>query len=94
MLRLALIENLRRVGARIIAHRMGRDLADFWADQMTRDRAERSEEPDPGDRGHGAVQPAHEQFLRRGTRAPAAGPERGAGDAAHLDRAAARPSSA
>jgi cellobiose phosphorylase len=35
MLRLALIENLRRAGTRIIAHRMGRDLADFWADQMT-----------------------------------------------------------
>jgi cellobiose phosphorylase len=35
MLRLALIENLRRVGSRIIAHRMGRDLADFWSDQMT-----------------------------------------------------------
>ena len=35
MLRLALIENLRRAGTRIIAHRIGRDLADFWADQMT-----------------------------------------------------------
>jgi cellobiose phosphorylase len=35
MLRLALIENLRRVGSRIIAHRMGRDLADYWAGQMT-----------------------------------------------------------
>ena len=35
MLRLALIENLRRVGSRLIAHRLGRDLADFWADQMT-----------------------------------------------------------
>ncbi len=35
MLRLALIENLRRAGSRIIAHRMGRDLADFWAERMT-----------------------------------------------------------
>ena len=35
MLRLALIENLRRVGTRIISHRMGQDLADFWAGQMT-----------------------------------------------------------
>src|SRR4029077_1577920 len=34
MLRLALIENLRRVATRIISHRMGRDLADFWASQM------------------------------------------------------------
>jgi cellobiose phosphorylase len=35
MLRLALIENLRRVGTRIIAHRLGRELADFWAGEMT-----------------------------------------------------------
>src|SRR5512135_59031 len=34
MLRLALLENLRRVGTHIIAHRMGRDLADFWTDRM------------------------------------------------------------
>jgi len=35
MLRLALIENLRRVATSIISHRMGRDLADFWAERMT-----------------------------------------------------------
>ena len=34
MLRLALIENLRRVAARIAAGTFDRDLADFWADQM------------------------------------------------------------
>ncbi len=34
MLRLALIENLRRVGARVEASTMDRDLADSWADQM------------------------------------------------------------
>ncbi|MGH8754474.1 MAG: cyclic beta 1-2 glucan synthetase, partial [Burkholderiales bacterium] len=34
MLRLALIENLRRVAARIAAGTMDRDLADSWADQM------------------------------------------------------------
>jgi len=34
MLRLALIENLRRVGARIAADRIDRNRADFWADQM------------------------------------------------------------
>jgi cellobiose phosphorylase len=34
MLRLALIENLRRVGARITAHTLDRDRADSWADQM------------------------------------------------------------
>ncbi|MBI5076360.1 MAG: cyclic beta 1-2 glucan synthetase [Nitrospirae bacterium] len=35
MLRLALIENLRRVAARIAADRTTRNLADYWADQMT-----------------------------------------------------------
>jgi cyclic beta-1,2-glucan synthetase len=35
MLRLALIENLRRVAARIAADRIDRNLADYWADQMT-----------------------------------------------------------
>jgi cyclic beta-1,2-glucan synthetase len=34
MLRLALIENLRRVGARVAASTMDRDRADAWADQM------------------------------------------------------------
>ncbi len=34
MLRLALIENLRRVSARITAARIDRNLADSWADQM------------------------------------------------------------
>ncbi len=34
MLRLALIENLRRVAARSAAGRIDRNLADFWADQM------------------------------------------------------------
>src|SRR5208337_1422481 len=35
MLRLALIENLRRVGTRIAADRIDRNHADYWADQMT-----------------------------------------------------------
>ncbi|MFZ4876193.1 GH36-type glycosyl hydrolase domain-containing protein [Janthinobacterium sp. Mn2066] len=35
MLRLALIENLRRVAARVADDRMQRDLANTWADQMT-----------------------------------------------------------
>ncbi len=34
MLRLALIENLRRIAARIAAGRIDQDLADFWANQM------------------------------------------------------------
>ncbi|CAN7228676.1 GH36-type glycosyl hydrolase domain-containing protein [Duganella sp. LjRoot269] len=35
MLRLALIENLRRVAARVADNRIHRDLANSWADQMT-----------------------------------------------------------
>jgi cyclic beta-1,2-glucan synthetase len=35
MLRLALIENLRRVAVRIAAHRIDRNLAEYWADKMT-----------------------------------------------------------
>ena len=35
MLRLALIENLRRVAARIVVDRINRNLAAYWADQMT-----------------------------------------------------------
>ncbi len=35
MLRLALIENLRRVAARVAENRRQRDLANSWADQMT-----------------------------------------------------------
>jgi len=34
MLRLALIENLRRVGVRIAADQMDRNLADYWADKI------------------------------------------------------------
>ena len=59
-----------------------------------RDRRARSEEPDPGDRGHGALEPADGELLRRRARAPPAGPERRARAAAHLDRAAPRRSSA
>ena len=35
MLRLALLENLRRVAARVGADRVDRNRADYWADQMT-----------------------------------------------------------
>jgi cyclic beta-1,2-glucan synthetase len=41
MLRLALIENLRRVAARIAAERIGRNRADAWADQLI-DTAEKN----------------------------------------------------
>ncbi|MFI5152195.1 MAG: GH36-type glycosyl hydrolase domain-containing protein [Chitinophagales bacterium] len=35
MLRLALIENLRRISAQIAKDRINKNLADYWADQMT-----------------------------------------------------------
>lgn len=35
MLRLALIENLRRIGARISADRIDRNQADYWAYRIT-----------------------------------------------------------
>ena len=47
-----------------------------------------SQEPDSGDCGHGAIEPADGELVRRRTGAPAAGTERRAGLAAHLDRAA------
>jgi len=39
MLRLALIENLRRIAARIATDRIDRNLADYWADRMTQSAA-------------------------------------------------------
>jgi cellobiose phosphorylase len=39
MLRLALLENLRRIAVRIAADRIDRNLADYWADQMTESAA-------------------------------------------------------
>ena len=89
MLRLALIENLRRVGARVVDDRIDRDLADALGRPHDRGRRARSEEPDPGRRRHGALGAADDQRVRRRARAPPAGPERGAGAAADLDRAAA-----
>src|SRR6516162_9231486 len=35
MLRLALIENLRRIAAQVANNRINKNLADYWADQMT-----------------------------------------------------------
>ncbi len=43
MLRLALIENLRRIAAAIAADRLNRDVADSWADKVSGDRGERSQ---------------------------------------------------
>ena len=90
MLRLALIENLRRVGvARRRRAQPSATAPTRWADAMIEIAEQRSEEPDPRHRRHGALGPADGERVRRRVRAPPAGPERGAGAAAHLDRAAA-----
>ena len=85
MLRLALIENLRRVGARIAADRIDRNRADYLGGPDDGDRREGPEEPDSGDRGHGAVEPADGELVCRGICAPVAGTEPRFGIAAHLD---------
>ena len=88
MLRLALIENLRR-GRR--AHR-ARPRRPQPRRQLGRpdDRhgRDRPQEPDPGDRRHGALQSADQQLVRGRAGAPPAGQESGPGVAVDLDRAA------
>ena len=85
MIRLALIENLRRIGTRIAADRIDRNLADYWADQMTEIAEKDPTEPDFGDRGHVTVEPADGELFCCGICAPAAGTESCIGNASHLD---------
>jgi hypothetical protein len=79
MLRLALIENLRR----------GRpdrpEPCGLLGGPDDGNRREGSEEPDSGHRGHGAEQPADGELLCRGVFAPVARAEPRSGIAAHLD---------
>ena len=89
MLRLALIENLRRVGARIAADRIDRNYADNWADQMTE-----IAEKDPKSlilviADMARSNPPMVELVCGGICAPIAGTEPRSGTAAHLDRAAA-----
>ena len=73
MLRLALIENLRRVGGPD-RHRQDRPKPRrLLGGPDDGDRREGPEEPDSGDRGHGAVEPADGELVCGGTRAPVAG---------------------
>ena len=73
MLRLALIENLRRV-ARPDRRRQDRSKPRrLLGGPDDRNRREGPEEPDPGDRRHGAVEPADGELVCRGIRAPLAG---------------------
>ena len=85
MLRLALIENLRRVAVRIATDRTDRNLADYWADQMTE-----IAEKDPKSlilviADMARSEPAHGKFVCRGICAPVAGTGPCFGNAAHMD---------
>jgi cyclic beta-1,2-glucan synthetase len=89
MLRLAVIENLRRVGVRIAAGWAERNLAADLGRPDDGDRSQRSKELDPGDRRHGMLGSADGRRLRRGTRTALAGTRPHSGTALDLDRAAA-----
>ena len=65
MLRLALIENLRRVAARRRRGHASTAISPTLGRPDDRDRRERSEEPDPGARRHGALESADDERLRR-----------------------------
>ena len=66
MLRLALIENLRRVTTRLMIARQDRDLADLWVERL-QDMAEKNPvSPRRRGGGHGEVRSALVQCLRGG----------------------------
>ena len=85
MLRLALIENLRRVADPDRRRQDRSKPCRLLGGPDDGDRREGPEEPDPGDRRHGAVGPADGEFVCRGTYAPVAGARPRPGVAAHLD---------
>ena len=85
MLRLALIENLRRIPPESPSTESNRNLADYWADRMVKIAERGPEQSDPGDRRHGPVKPADGQLVCRRADPPPAGPGPGAGPAAYLD---------
>ena len=85
MLRLALIENLRRVATRIAADRIDRNHADYWADQITETAEKEPEGSDPGHCRHGALKASHGEFLCCGAYTSSAGSGSRSRIAAHLD---------
>ncbi len=88
MLRLALIENLRRVAARVAGDRQGPGSGGRLGDQADADGPPGPEEPDLGDRGSSPLVPAHDPAVRLGAVAPLAGPGPGPGLPIDMDRAA------
>ena len=89
MLRLALIENLRRVASDVASGRVDRDLADGLGRPDEPGRAEGSQEPDPRDRRHGALESADDDGVRLGAVAAPPGARSRTGASAHVDRTAA-----
>ncbi len=89
MLRLALIENLRRVTARLAVQRVERNRAAAWADQDDQGCRQTAAKPYPDHCRHGSLQSAHDEIVRGGTLTPSARQGGGPGLAADLDRAAA-----
>ena len=87
MLRLALIENLRRVGARIAASTIDRNHASAWADQMMEVAMRDPKSLILVIADMARSEPAARELVRRRARPAPAGTQRGARAAAHLDRA-------
>ncbi len=85
MLRLALIENLRRVAARIAADRIDRNRADYWADQMTEIAAKDQKSLILTIADMARSNPPDGKLVCCGAHAPPAGPGPPSGPAAHLD---------
>ena len=73
MLRLALIENLRRIAVRIAVDRTDRNFADYWADRMLAVAEKDPEEPDFDDRRYGPFKSSDMQFVCRGVYSPVQG---------------------
>ena len=85
MLRLALIENLRRIGAGMSTDTIDRNRADHWARSDHRRRCERSEERDHGDSRHDSFKPTPIEFICRGVCSSYAGTRFRAGIAIDMD---------
>ena len=88
MLRLALIENLRRVAVRIARHRADRNRARNLGRPDDRSCRQTAAGSDPDHCRHDSFQPALGEFIRGRTFAPSARQGTGTGPAVDLDRAA------
>ena len=88
MLRLALIENLRRVAARVAIAHAERQTAGLWAERMLAGGGKVAQRTDPGRGRHGALDATADQRLCGRVRPAPAGAGRGARVALDVDGAA------